>query len=283
VNNNNYRIKVATREEIDIAVDWAAQEGWNPGLNDSHCYYSADSSGFLIGFLGEQAIATISVVKYGRSFGFLGFYIVHPEYRAKGYGIQIWQAGLKHLEGRNIGLDGVVEQQQNYQKSGFNLAYRNIRYEGKSTGAIPSNTDIVELSSLPFSSINSYDALFFPEQRSEFIQAWIRQPQSSALGIMQNGKLAGYGVIRACHSGHKIGPLFADSPELADTLFQALRSTVSASQSIYLDIPEVNSDALSLVNRYDMKVVFETARMYSKENPILPLGHVYGVTSFELG
>ena len=283
MNNDNYRIKIATQKEVGIAIDWAAQEGWNPGLNDAQCFYHADSEGFLIGFLGEQAVATISVVKYGQSFGFLGFYIVHPEYRGKGYGIQIWLAGLNHLKGRNIGLDGVVEQQQNYKKSGFSLAYRNIRYEGLGGGQMPSNTDIVELSSLPFESINSYDSPFFPDKRTEFIRTWIKQPQSTALGIMKNGKLAGYGVIRACHAGYKIGPLFADQPEYANSLFQALKATIDEQQTIYLDVPEVNPDALSLVKRYDMKVVFETARMYNKEKPELPSARLYGVTSFELG
>ena len=31
---------------------------------------------------------------------------------------------------RVIGLDGVVAQQENYRKSGFELAYANIRYGG---------------------------------------------------------------------------------------------------------------------------------------------------------
>jgi predicted GNAT family N-acyltransferase len=40
----------------------------------------------------------------------LGFYIVKKDYRGQGDGIQIWKAALNHLSGRNIGLDGVLEQ-----------------------------------------------------------------------------------------------------------------------------------------------------------------------------
>lgn len=97
-----------TRPEVDIAVEWAAKEGWNPGLHDADCYFTADTNGFLMGFLNDEPISVISVVRYGQTFGFLGFYIVKPEYRGKGYGIKIWNAGLKYLEGRTIGLDGVV-------------------------------------------------------------------------------------------------------------------------------------------------------------------------------
>ena len=100
---------------------------------------------------------------------------------------------------------------------------------------------------------------------------------------MQNGKLAGYGVNRKCRSGYKIGPLFADSPELAEVLFLALKSGIKPAESFYLDTPEVNRAAVALAERYNMKVIFETARMYTGEKPDIPLNHLFGVTSFELG
>jgi len=281
--NKKYTIKTMDREEVDIAIEWAAKEGWNPGLHDADCYYTADPTGFLIGFLDEEPIATISVIKYSESFGFLGFYIVKPEYRGKGYGIQIWNAGLKYLKGRNIGLDGVVAQQDNYKKSGFKLAYSNVRYKGYGGGNSPENAEIVKLSTLPFEPIDSYDQPFFPANRSHFINCWINQPHGHALGIMKNGKLAGYGVIRACRTGYKIGPLFADNPELAESLFLALKSNVKPSEPVYLDTPKVNKAALSLAERYNMKVAFETARMYTGEVPELPLNRLFGVTSFEIG
>ncbi|MCX6356158.1 MAG: GNAT family N-acetyltransferase [Candidatus Aureabacteria bacterium] len=281
--DKNYTIRIMTRKEVDIAIEWAAQEGWNPGLHDADCYYSSDPNGFLIGLLGNEPIATISAIRYGGTFGFLGFYIVKPAYRGKGYGMQIWNAGLKYLEGRNIGLDGVIAQQQNYKKTGFTLAYRNIRYVGIGGDQIPANAEIAKLSNLSFETIDSYDRLFFPANRSQFIKCWISQPDCTALGIMQEGKFAGYGVIRTCRSGHKIGPLYSDSPELAESLFLALKFGVKPHASIYLDVPEVNHSAVSLADRYNMKVVFETARMYMIKKPDLPLDRIFGVTSFEIG
>ncbi len=278
-----YTIKTMCREEVDIAIEWARNEGWNPGLHDASCYYLADPNGFFIGYLGDEPIATISVIKYGESFGFLGFYIVKPEFRGKGYGFQLWNSALKYLEGRNVGLDGVVAQQENYKKSGFRLAYRHIRYQGIGGGNPPPNSNIVELDELPFELIWSYDRIFFPENRSPFLKSWIQQPGSYALGIMENRKLSGYGVIRQCHSGYKIGPLFADNPKLAESLFLALSSHINPSDAVYLDVPEVNRDAILLAERYNMTIVFETARMYTGENPNTPLNHVFGVTSFEIG
>jgi len=279
----NYKIRTLSRDEINIATDWAASEGWNPGLYDADCFYMADPEGFLVGELNNEPVATISAVKYGETFGFIGFYIVKPDYRGQGYGIQIWNAALERLSGRNIGLDGVVAQQSNYKKSGFELAYRNIRYEGVSGGEPAKKPEIIKLSELPFGVVEAYDRPFFPDNRTRFLKSWLNQPESIALGVMQKGKLAGYGMVRSCRSGYKIGPLFADSPELAQSLFISLKAGVMPGKPIYLDVPEMNQDAVALAENHKMKLVFETARMYTGVFPDLPLNRLFGVTTFELG
>lgn len=279
----DYSIRTMTRPEVEIALDWAAAEGWNPGLHDADCFYAADPDGFLIGLLGDEPIAVISVVKYSTDFGFLGCYIVKPPYRGQGYGKQIWNAGLAYLGERTIGLDGVVEQQSNYLKSGFTLANRNVRYQGSAGGDALADQQIVPLSSLPFADLLAYDRPLFPAGRSAFLRAWIDQPDSAALGILQAGELAGYGVLRKCRAGYKIGPLFADNPELAERLFLALKARAPAGAEIFLDLPEVNGAAIDMAQRQGMRVVFETARMYRGTDPKLPNERIFGVTSFELG
>ena len=278
-----FTIRPMTRQELPIAIDWAAAEGWNPGLFDAISFHAADPQGFLVGLLGDAPVATISVVRYGDSFGFLGFYIVAPKHRGRGYGMQIWQAGLAHLEGRCVGLDGVVAQQDNYQRSGFAFAYNNIRYQGVGGSNGARDADVVALSTRPFAEIRAYDAPFFPDDRSAFLKAWLEQPQSTALGILRNRALAGYGVLRPCRSGFKIGPLFADSAALAERLFAALTACATPGSAIFLDAPAVNAAAIDLARRHQLTAAFQTARMYQGRCPDLPLDRLYGVTSFELG
>src|SRR5882724_1254258 len=114
-------IRTMRPEEISIAVNWAAAEGWNPGLADGSCFAAADPEGFLIGELDGAPAATVSCVNYGSAFAFLGFYIVRKDLRGSGHGLQIWNAAIARAGQRVIGLDGVVAQQQNYRKSGFEL------------------------------------------------------------------------------------------------------------------------------------------------------------------
>jgi hypothetical protein len=279
----NFLVRTMKREEVDIAADWAEREGWNPGLYDADSFYATDPQGFLIGLLDGEPVATISAVKYGDTFGFIGFYIVKHELRQLGFGHGIWKGAMKRLEGRNIALDTVLAQQWIYEKSGFWRAYGSIRFEGAGTGEKRSDPRIVSLSSVPFEAVETYDRLMFPEARSTFLKHWFNQPESVSLGFLKDGRLAGCGMIRVCRKGRKIGPLYADDAGIADALFDALRAEVSLDEPVYLDVPEVNGQGIVLARSHKMTPVFATARMYLKANPPVPMGRLFGVTSFELG
>jgi hypothetical protein len=99
-------IRVLNKKEVSTAIEWAAAEGWNPGLNDLQSFTSVDKEGFIGLFLGEILIGTISAINYNDTFSFLGFYIVHKQFRGKGYGCILWQAGMQHAGDRVVGLDG---------------------------------------------------------------------------------------------------------------------------------------------------------------------------------
>jgi ribosomal protein S18 acetylase RimI-like enzyme len=280
----DYEIRPMTRSELDLAVDWAAAEGWNPGLRDADCFHAADPEGFLVGLLDGEPIGSVSAVRYGDGFGFLGFYIVTPEHRGQGYGIQLWNAALEHLEGRTVGLDGVVAQQDNYRRSGFVLADNNLRHEGVAR-ASDDAPGIVPLSNVPFDEVVAYDRPFFADDRRDFLECWVAEPHT-ALGVLRGGELAGYGVIRACRKGFKVGPLFADVADdatLADDLFRALCSRVPEGSAVFLDTPSANAAAVALARNHGMTVSFETARMYLGPAPDMPSERLFGITTFELG
>jgi hypothetical protein len=279
----NFQVRTMTRQDLDIAVQWAADEGWNPGLYDADCFYQTDPHGFFMGFLDNQPIACISAVSYGPTFGFIGFYIVKKEFRNQGYGIQVWNQAIKYLNTQNIGLDGVVDQQENYKKSGFKLAYNNARYQFNSRKCTLNDSSIKSVNLISFDQLNKYDNQFFPVDRKNFLSSWIKQPESVSLVSVSNNQIQGYGMIRKCRTGYKIGPLFADNFSVADNLFQSLVSSISENNPVFLDIPEVNQEAVKLVTQHKMEKVFATARMYTKEFPKLPINRTYGVTTYEVG
>jgi hypothetical protein len=254
------QVRPMRADEIAMAVDWAAVEGWNPGLSDAH--------------------AVVSAVNYDDSFAFLGFFIVRPELRGHSYGMQVSRAALAHAGARTMGLDGVVEQQDNYAKSGFARAYNNIRYGGVPAG-VQADASAVPLSDIPFDMIVADDARVFPARRPAFWKAWLGAPGHRGCALIRDGSLVAWGVIRPCRKGRKIGPLIAGDREAAEVVFAALVGDEGG--EVFLDVPQPNAAASALATGHGLTPVFETARMYSGPIRNVALERVFGVTTFELG
>ncbi len=278
-----YTIRNAQRHEVDLIISWAKLEGWNPGIHDAETFYRTDPNGFFLGILDGRPVASISAVAYDESFGFLGFYIVLPSFRGRGLGTEVWNAGIKYLGDRNIGLDSVLEQQRLYERLGFLPYYKSVRHQGVGAGQERKAEGIKYLSEVPIEDLLAYDDQHFPVPRHVFTNLWIGQTGAIALAAVNDGELGGYGLLRHCHLGYMIGPLFADDEDVADSLFRALCGHAPQGAPVFLDTPAANSAALDLARRHHMHPVFETVRMYTKADPSLPMDRIYGVTSFELG
>ena len=168
---------------------------------------------------------------------------------------------------RVIGLDGVVAQQENYRKSGFRLAYANVRYGG--TVAVPSAppAGVIPLADVPFAAVEADDATVFPAPRPAFLRAWIDAPGHVGRALVRDGRLAAWGVIRPCRTGCKIGPLVADDRAAAETVFAALLAAAGGGE-VFLDVPERQPRRRSRSRRsHGLAPVFETARMYTGADP----------------
>ncbi|WP_193367848.1 GNAT family N-acetyltransferase [Pelagibius marinus] len=281
------QIRAASAEEFRTAIDWAAAEGWNPGLDDLPVFHATDPGGYFMGWIGDTPVSSISVVRYGTDFGFLGFYIVHPDHRGSGAGIATWNHGMATLEGRCVGLDGVVAQQDNYRKIGFALAGRNIRHSGVPAieGAGAPAVEVRPVTELELQAVVAYDGTFFAAPRAVFTRPWVLPEDGvrrSARFALKDGEVTGYGVIRDCRSGCKIGPLFAEDAATATALFLALCATRPGAE-VALDTPEDNKAAVGLAEGFGLQPVFETARMYRGPAPDLPTDRTFGITTFELG
>ncbi|MCF6305788.1 MAG: GNAT family N-acetyltransferase [Rhodobacteraceae bacterium] len=279
-------IRPATAQEFSTAIGWAAAEGWNPGLDDLAVFHNTDPDGFLMGWRDGKPVSSISVVKYNDDFGFLGFYIVHPDYRGRGDGIATWNAGMDYLKGCTVGLDGVVDQQANYARSGFVLSGQNIRFSGVPNFPKPLASDLTlrDYRHTDFEGLSQFDIQHFQFDRPDFLKGWLGNDNAHrTILALKDGKICGYGTVRPCQTGYKIAPLFALDPSVAFEILFALNATLPAGVEISIDMPEANSAAISIARKIGLLPVFETARMYAGTAPKLPLNQIFGITSFELG
>lgn len=276
-----YKIRQATFLDMKFFIEMAQKEGWDPGICDAEAFLEADNKGFFIGELDGEIISCISAVKYAE-YGFIGFYIVKDGFRGQGFGLKIWQHALNYLGDINIGLDGVVDRIEDYKKFGFKLAHNNARYLGRLNIDEVNESNLIKAEMVDFDALCNYDKSHFGSKREAFLKKWISMDESFSVCYLEREEIKGFGVCRKTKNGFKIGPLFAEDTNIAETVFLYLISKIDNS-NFYLDINEEYKPALELVNKYQMQKVFETRRMYTKSKPQAKWDEVFGITSFELG
>jgi GNAT superfamily N-acetyltransferase len=274
-------IRPMTARDLRTALDWAAAEGWNPGLQDDFCFATVDPDGMLVATVDDAPVGSITVVNYDDAFAFLGCYIVRPEYRGRGWGLALWETGMSHAGRRRVGLDGVPAQQANYRESGFVYAWRNLRFTGEARPE-PPKARLVPLDRSDLDIVAKLDRAVFPAARRSFLEAWLAADGHVALGHVTDGRVDGFGVLRPCRQGAKIGPLVAPDRATAEALFDGLLARWGGG-TVSLDVADANPAALALAEDRGLAPMFETARMYTGPAPAMATHRLFGVTSFELG
>ncbi|MBP8290480.1 MAG: GNAT family N-acetyltransferase, partial [Chromatiaceae bacterium] len=85
-------IRNMTCPEVDELVNWATREGWNPGRHDAERFWATDPDAFIASDLDGDLIGGGAITAYQGDFGFMGFFIVRPEFRGQGLGNSLWHA-----------------------------------------------------------------------------------------------------------------------------------------------------------------------------------------------
>ncbi|MBQ4861566.1 GNAT family N-acetyltransferase [Pseudoalteromonas sp. MMG013] len=274
-------IRTMLPHELKVAIEWARTEGWNPGLEDATLFYQADPEGFFVAELAGDIVAVGSAVRYDAHFAFCGLYIVAPEHRGKEYGLALTKHRLAYCGKRNIGIDGVLENVEIYQRVGYQPYYQNKRFQKYATAHDVSST-LQDVTVQHIDAVITYDNQCFPAKRDTFLKGWLQQKNGKSLCVIENGQVRGYAVRRQCVEGYKVGPLFADSKAVATQLLGALQQDIIG-EIIILDVPENNPLAIELALNENMDVVFATSRMYQHGLPDIAHHKIYGITTFELG
>jgi hypothetical protein len=215
----------------------------------------------------------------------MGLFIMRADLRRQGLGRVLWHERLNRLRARlrpdaPIGMDGVFEMVPFYEAGGFNYLYRDLRFEGAAYGAL--DPAAIPLHQIPWPELAAYDVQVSGLSREGFMRAWLGQEGGHGLALREDGAIAGYGFLRPCRVGFKLGPLYASDPAIARRLLLSLLSAAQGSQ-VQIDVPEPNLAAMRLMNQLGWHNPFGCARMVHGTAPAIPIEQVFGVTSFEFG
>ena len=271
--------RTATLTEVGHVLDWAAEEGWNPGLDDAAGFYAADPGGVFIAAREGRLVAAISVVNHTETFAFLGLYLCRPEYRGQGIGLGLWRHAMAHAEGRTVGLDGVAAQEANYARSGFVSAGRTRRFIGEMPGG-PQDLELAGAGD--FAAILGLDEAANGVNRARFLRGWVQEtPTRKTVVYREAGVVAGFATARRCREGCKIGPVIAPDAPLAMRLSQQAAAALGETEAI-LDVPGRAVAFEQALRERGFAESFGTARMYRGAAPETGPA-LQAVASLELG
>jgi len=274
------KLRQMTCDELETVLGWAAQEGWNPGLDDGAAFYATDPQGVFVAELDGQPVAAISVVNHTDDIAFLGLYICTPAYRGRGIGYALWQHALAHAGERTVALDGVPDQQANYRKSGFVLAAQNRRYAGilPETGSTP----LRAASSDEIGHLIELEALANGYCKTAFLSGWLQETETRKTLVLSDGGLpSGFVTVRRCVAGNKIGPLVAPSMDEARRLVLGA-AALTRGAPVMIDVPDDQEALSGFCEALGMEPCFSTARMYRGPAP-RPGPGIRAISTLELG
>ena len=293
--NPEFKIRPVQPVDIPVINNWARSEGFAPGEGDIGIYRQTDRQGIWTGCLGEDPVGCIAGIRYNHAYGFIGLYIVRPDQRGRGYGVRLWREALDHLHDVScVGLEAAENRIDDYSDWGFQPASTTTRWQLEVDSLPdqirslerPEGLRLIHGDDIPEPGVQSYDADRELNPRPHFLSDWLHHPAGVVTALIDSQQNChGFARIRPCllkhEAGSRIGPLLADSPELAELL---IRDLLSASQgSVIMDSPGGNALAAPLLRKLGFKAVGRTLRMYRGVMPSRQLDEVYGLACLELG
>ena len=271
--------RTATLSELSLVLDWAAEEGWNPGRDDAAAFFAADPEGFFVAVEQGEPVASISVVNHTSDFAFLGLYIVRKGFRGRGIGLGLWTYALRHAGTRTVGLDGVEAQQENYRASGFTYFGGTTRF----TGLISPQhrTDINAADQGDIETLIQMEATASGVSKPRYMRPWLSGDVGRTTFVKRDqGVITGFCTIRTCTTGAKIGPLIAENVDVAQQLLA--HATAGVVGPVSMDVPDTATALTELCETLGWQPGFKTARMYNGAFDV-PGHKCYAVSSLELG
>lgn len=266
--------------ELSLILDWAAEEGWNPGLDDAETFFATDPGGFFVAVdKQDEPIASISVINHTADFAFLGLYIVRKEFRGRGIGLGLWRHAMQHAGSRTVGLDSVEAQQENYRASGFAYAGATTRFTGRVMERKGRGIRAVEPNEI--ASLIQMEAAASGVSKPKYLRPWLSGSDNRTTFVKRDqGAISGFCTIRTCQTGAKIGPLVATNVDVARELIAHPATGISG--PISMDVPNTSTALAMMCRTMEWQPGFQTARMY--KGVFDASGHeCFAVTSLELG
>ena len=221
------------RERVGWAVhEWALRAVLDPP--HARCLVAVDAANHVIG-VG-------SGISYG-ALGVVGNMIVDPSHRRRGIGAAILEGVVAFLDERGctrLELSATDAGRPLYEKHGFTLAGpgvsavvpRQARVDG--VGA----AELTDAGPPALAELATYDAPRFGGDRGPLIASMLADRARPLVIARRDGAVAGWAWVRP--DADRVGPLVADTPDVAAALVGDALRRLPTARTVRLNFPATN-------------------------------------------
>jgi GNAT superfamily N-acetyltransferase len=266
------RLRTMTRGDIPGGIRLKELAGWNQTREDWQRFLQASPNGCFVGEVEGKLCGTVTTICYEKRFAWIGMVLVDPEHRSKGYGTQLLERAIRHLDELQvptIKLDATPQGKPIYEKVGFvsecELERWTLRRNPIDESKVADRDLYEPMSSELLESILRADREVFGADRSLLLKDLYEDEPAFTLGNWLEGTVEGYAFGRRGSFADHLGPWIARNSGSASRLLEAFL-TRSKRDVLVVDCLKANPFASSLLGSLGFVYSRPLTRMYRGSN-----------------
>ena len=258
------QIRQMTIDDVPLGLKLTRQAGWNQTESDLHRFLKLEPEGCFVAEFGGRSVGTTTTCILGHV-AWVAMVLVDVDARSKGIGTELLKHSLNYLDKRNVKtvcLDATSAGQPIYEKLGFTPEYQLARFEGIAPSG-KRGTLVSKVTPAMYASIIEFDKWMTGTNRGKILSGLFEDFPEDIRIIQHGDKIDGFILTRPGANAIQIGPCIATTDAGSVLLSDALSRR--AGESVFIDVPVDNADAMKVAESSGLKIQRYFMRMYRGE------------------
>lgn len=209
--------------DVDGGLRLCRLAGWDQVERDWRRFIDGPESCGYAAIQGNDLMATIATLRYGRQFAWIGMVLVNPDAQGRGIGSVMVTKAIDTLSDMPaVRLDATPAGRVLYQKYAFVDEYPLTRMEARAVKVDAGPGTIVRpMTRGELPAVVAMDHGIFGAPRADLLEWLYDGAPELAFVAEQHGNLSGYVLGRHGHEFEHVGPLVADQGTVAMDMMKA--------------------------------------------------------------
>ncbi len=258
------QIRQMTIDDVQLGLKLTRQAGLNQTESDWLRFLKMESEGCFVAEFGGRSVGTTTTCILGHA-AWIALVLVDLDARGKGVGTELLRYSLNYLDERNIQtvrLDATSAGQPIYEKLGFMPEYQLARFEGIAPSG-KMGTLVSKATPTIYAGIIEFDRRITGTNRGKMLSRFFEEFPEDLRIIRDGDEIEGFILTRPGANAIQIGPCIAATDAGSVLLSNALSRY--AAESVFIDIPVDNADAMKIAESSGLKIQRYFMRMYRGE------------------